>query len=32
MHNYVLNLRIDFDILGTNNTMTTTENIAVLEV
>ena len=32
MHNYVLNLRIDFDILGTNNTMTTTKNVAVLEV
>lgn len=32
MHDHVLNFKIDFDILGTNNTMTTTENVAVSEV
>ena len=32
MHDHVLNYKVDFDILGTNNTMTTVENIPVSEV
>lgn len=32
MHDHVLNFKIDFDILGTANTMTTTSNVAVSEV
>ena len=32
MHDHVLNFKVDFDILGTKNTMTTTENVAVSEV
>ncbi|KAH8686036.1 membrane copper amine oxidase [Tricladium varicosporioides] len=32
MHDHVLNFKIDFDILGTANTMTTTSNIPVSEV
>jgi primary-amine oxidase len=32
MHDHVLNFKIDFDILGTANTMMTTSNVAVSEV
>ncbi|KAL3423197.1 copper amine oxidase [Phlyctema vagabunda] len=32
MHDHVLNFKVDFDILGTANTMTTTSNVAVSEV
>lgn len=32
MHDHVLNFKIDFDILGTSNTMTTTTNVPVSEV
>lgn len=32
MHDHVLNFKADFDILGTNNTMTTATNIPVSEI
>ncbi|KAG4421066.1 hypothetical protein IFR04_005829 [Cadophora malorum] len=32
MHDHVLNFKIDFDILGTSNTMTTAANVAATEV
>jgi primary-amine oxidase len=32
MHDHVLNFEVDFDILGTKNTITTTESVAVSEV
>lgn len=31
MHDHVLNYKVDFDILGTNNTMSTVSNVPVSE-